>query len=212
MRIEDHANLTLTEVDAQNVRPFPISYLQLDSGQRYSFLLRTKTAEELEELGQTVFWANIESRWRNTRVQGAWLLQYDYELESSPNTQSLNLEAPESESAIRSFSVSSSASATSTSSPLGPTNATVLATAPLPQLNLTLPLPNETESSSEGPNGPFWAVPSLEPLDSSDGPPGDEEVSRRVYVEMRQLSTGNGSDLRIWWSINGYQVCSSTSI
>ncbi|PLW26780.1 hypothetical protein PCASD_23425 [Puccinia coronata f. sp. avenae] len=76
--IEGHNNLSVIEVDGGYVRPASTKHIQLHSGQRYSFLLKTKSREELERLGsQRDFWGRIETRWRPIRDQGAFVLHYE---------------------------------------------------------------------------------------------------------------------------------------
>lgn len=73
-----------------------------------------------------------------------------------------------------------------------------IAFGPIPaELNNTVPLTSEA---------PFW-IPELKPLDASDIPPKDEEVSRRIIVDMQQLSSGSGSGLKIFWHVDRHMVC-----
>jgi Multicopper oxidase len=166
MAIEDHPGFELIEVDSDYIAAHNASHLEVSSGQRYSFLLKTKSAEEIRALNKTTFWANIETRWRATRDKGAWLLKYTLEPGSDVFAND--------------------------------TEAHNVAYEPIPSnLNETVPLPNEK---------PFWVMPELKPLHESDVPPRDEEVSRRIIVDMRQLSTGNGSTQKIFWEIDQHMV------
>lgn len=70
MAIVDHPGFELIEVDSDYVSKHNAPHLEVHSGQRYSFLLKTKNVEELRALKKTVFWANMETRWRPTRDQG----------------------------------------------------------------------------------------------------------------------------------------------
>ncbi|KAA1076409.1 hypothetical protein PGT21_006275 [Puccinia graminis f. sp. tritici] len=76
--IEDHQQLSVIEVDSGYVRPASTKHIQLHSGQRYSFLLKTKTRKELKKLGsKRDFWGRLETRWRPLRDQGAFVLHYE---------------------------------------------------------------------------------------------------------------------------------------
>lgn len=75
--IEDHENLTIIEADAQYTKPWTTDHIQIGSGQRFSILFHTKTAEELQALNKTQFWLRYESRERPTNVSGYALLQYE---------------------------------------------------------------------------------------------------------------------------------------
>ncbi|KNF06200.1 L-ascorbate oxidase [Puccinia striiformis f. sp. tritici PST-78] len=76
--IEDHPALSVIEADGGYVRPASTEHIQLHSGQRYSFLLKTKSREELKKLGsKRDFWGRLETRWRPIRDQGAFVLHYE---------------------------------------------------------------------------------------------------------------------------------------
>lgn len=189
MAIDHHPSLQLIEVDGSYIHPHDISYLELNSGQRYSFLLRTKTVEEIEALNQTVFWANLETRWRSTRDYGGFILRYQL---PTPSSTSSNITIDTSLGAMNTTPNVEVTEKTRDRATLPPE-----AYAPLPQLNKTIPLPNES---------PFWVIPELKPLDENDVPPGDEEVSRKVFVDMQQQNASAGAGLRVWWWVDGYQV------
>lgn len=61
---EDHDDLTIIAADASYTQPAETEIIQMASGQRYDFLLHTKTEEELQALGKTEFWMQIETRYR----------------------------------------------------------------------------------------------------------------------------------------------------
>ncbi|KAG0146407.1 hypothetical protein CROQUDRAFT_671167 [Cronartium quercuum f. sp. fusiforme G11] len=74
---EDHPELEVIAVDGRYIKPASASHIEIHSGQRYSFLLKTKSRAELANLeGKRDFWARIESRWRPYRVRGAFVLRY----------------------------------------------------------------------------------------------------------------------------------------
>ena len=61
--IEGHDNLTVIETDNSYVYPVETWYMQSDTGQRFSFLLKTKSKEELGELDESrQFWIQAETR------------------------------------------------------------------------------------------------------------------------------------------------------
>jgi L-ascorbate oxidase len=89
--IEEHDNLTIIEADGQYTKPWSTDHVQLGSGQRFSVLLRTKSAAESVSASKTNFWVRYESRDRPTNVTGYALLRYDVpgaELPSSLPTKS----------------------------------------------------------------------------------------------------------------------------
>ncbi|EGG03305.1 uncharacterized protein MELLADRAFT_90334 [Melampsora larici-populina 98AG31] len=75
--LEDHHEFEIIEADAAYLKPTRTDHLELHSGQRYSFLLRTKSRAELRALNKTTFWGRIESRWRPIRDKGSFVITYD---------------------------------------------------------------------------------------------------------------------------------------
>lgn len=82
--IEDHENLTIIEADGEYTEPWSTDHIQIGSGQRFSILFQTKTAEELQALNKTQFWLRYESRERPTNVSGYALLQYEVDGQDTP--------------------------------------------------------------------------------------------------------------------------------
>ncbi|PNS18161.1 Iron transport multicopper oxidase [Sphaceloma murrayae] len=76
MAFEDHSELEVIEADGQYTKAAAIDHIQVSPGQRFSYLLRTKTVEELRHTNKTTFWARYESRDRPTSVTGYALLRY----------------------------------------------------------------------------------------------------------------------------------------
>lgn len=74
--IEDHSSLKTIEADGLYTTPVPVDHIQVASGQRFSFLLETKTAEEICSTGQSQFWIRYESRERPKSISGYALLKY----------------------------------------------------------------------------------------------------------------------------------------
>ncbi|KIW30792.1 L-ascorbate oxidase [Cladophialophora immunda] len=75
--IEHHDNLTIIETDNSYVYPLQTPYMQVDTGQRFSFLLQAKSPSELQCLdGQTKFWIQFETREGQSTVSGWAILNY----------------------------------------------------------------------------------------------------------------------------------------
>ncbi|PLB44503.1 L-ascorbate oxidase [Aspergillus steynii IBT 23096] len=74
---EDHDNLTIIAADSHYTQPAETDMIQIGSGQRYDFLLRTKTEEELEKAGKSQFWIQIETRYRQQNNTFYALLSYE---------------------------------------------------------------------------------------------------------------------------------------
>ncbi|KAF4976654.1 hypothetical protein FZEAL_6716 [Fusarium zealandicum] len=82
--IEDHEKLEVIEADGSYTQPVEIDHVQVSSGQRFSYLLSTKPAEDVctEEQGgqesqkKSQFWIRYESRDRPKEITGYALLRY----------------------------------------------------------------------------------------------------------------------------------------
>jgi L-ascorbate oxidase len=75
--IENHTNLTIIEADGTASKPHDTDHIQIASGQRFSIVLNTKTAAELQALNKTSFWIRYENRERPANISGYALLSYD---------------------------------------------------------------------------------------------------------------------------------------
>lgn len=75
--IEGHNNLSIIEADGAYSKPFMVDHVQVGSGQRFSVLLKTKSAAELKKLNQTSFFVRYENRERPGSVSGYAILSYD---------------------------------------------------------------------------------------------------------------------------------------
>jgi L-ascorbate oxidase len=73
---EDHQNLSIISADAGYTRPTETDRIQIGGGQRFDFLLHTKTESELQMLGKSIFWVQLETRYRPTNVTSYALLSY----------------------------------------------------------------------------------------------------------------------------------------
>ena len=75
--IADHDNLTIIETDNSYVVPIETSYMQIDTGQRFSFLLKTKEQSELQELGgYSKFWIEFATREGQNTIYAYGVLNY----------------------------------------------------------------------------------------------------------------------------------------
>ncbi|GAD95403.1 multi-copper oxidase, putative [Paecilomyces variotii No. 5] len=73
---EDHDNLTVISADGRYTQPASTDIIQMGTGQRYDFILSTKTEEELQALGKTEFWVQIETRYRELNNTFYAILSY----------------------------------------------------------------------------------------------------------------------------------------
>ncbi|KAM0231823.1 hypothetical protein ACHAP5_010923 [Fusarium lateritium] len=74
--IENHDNLTVIEADGSYTKPAAIDHVQVSSGQRYSYLMKTKSKEEVCDGEKSQFWVRYESRDRPQVITGYALLKY----------------------------------------------------------------------------------------------------------------------------------------
>ncbi|KAI0402419.1 Cupredoxin [Xylaria palmicola] len=74
---ENHTDLEIIEADGHYTKPYPVEFLQMGTGQRYSTLLKTKTCAELAALGKLDFYMQIESRDRSSVVKNYAILRYN---------------------------------------------------------------------------------------------------------------------------------------
>ncbi|KAI0913103.1 Cupredoxin [Ustulina deusta] len=74
---ENHTNLEVIEADGHYTKPYPVEFLQMGSGQRFSTLLETKTCAELQAFGKLDYYLQIESRDREEVVTNYAILRYD---------------------------------------------------------------------------------------------------------------------------------------
>ncbi|ETS84437.1 hypothetical protein PFICI_02462 [Pestalotiopsis fici W106-1] len=74
--IEDHDRFDVINADGAYTKPAEVDRIQLGSGQRFDVLLRTKTEDEVTRLGKSLFWVQVESRYRPVNVTSYAFLQY----------------------------------------------------------------------------------------------------------------------------------------
>lgn len=91
--LEDHENLTVISIDGAYTKPADTNLIELAGGQRYDFLLETKSREYLQSVGKSEFWIQVETRYRAINTTFYAILSYDTDLDlntsvpSSPPTQ-----------------------------------------------------------------------------------------------------------------------------
>ncbi|KAH9817027.1 Cupredoxin [Melampsora americana] len=186
---EGHPELDVIGVDGGYVKPAQTNHIEIHSGQRYSFLLKTKSETELKALnGQRDFWGRIESRWRPTRVHGAFVLRY------AQNTLDSNVDLRYTENGLdlelnTSFSDLDPQPLVSINSLQSRVSRAV--TPDLPAFQKLVPLPDE---------GVPWLLDAFEPLDPKERAPLASEVNRRIIISGQQLKSPTGT---IKWFVNG---------
>ncbi|POR34815.1 L-ascorbate oxidase [Tolypocladium paradoxum] len=74
--IESHPNLEVIEADGSYTKPVVVDHIQVASGQRFSYLLRTRSVDDIRSAQKSQFWIRYESRDRPEVVGGFALLRY----------------------------------------------------------------------------------------------------------------------------------------
>lgn len=82
-QFQHHDNLTVIAADAQYTLPVSTDRIQIGPGQRFDFLFNSKSAKEIHQLNQTIFWVQMELRYRTANVTSYAILKYN--VESLPN-------------------------------------------------------------------------------------------------------------------------------
>ncbi|KAL1853720.1 hypothetical protein Plec18170_005111 [Paecilomyces lecythidis] len=91
---EDHDNLTVIAADSGYTQPVSTDIIQMGSGQRYDFILSTKTEEELQALGKTEFWMQIETRYREMNNTFYAILSYSGKSSASKESTETKFSPP----------------------------------------------------------------------------------------------------------------------
>ncbi|KAJ6008078.1 multi-copper oxidase [Penicillium herquei] len=79
--LEDHDNLTVISIDGAYTKPANTDLIEMAGGQRYDFLLETKSKEELQKLGKRNFWIQVENRYRAVNTTSYAILSYKTDLD-----------------------------------------------------------------------------------------------------------------------------------
>ncbi|KAI0552292.1 Cupredoxin [Xylaria curta] len=74
---ENHTNLQVIEADGHYTKQYPVDFLQMGTGQRFSTLLATKTCAQLQALGKLDYYMQLESRDRSSVVTNYAIIRYD---------------------------------------------------------------------------------------------------------------------------------------
>ena len=74
--IESHSDLQVIEADGTYTKAAAIDHMQVASGQRMSYLLKTMTESQLKKAGKRQFWIRYETRERPASITGYALLRY----------------------------------------------------------------------------------------------------------------------------------------
>ena len=74
--IQDHPALEIIEADGYYTEQYTTDHIQIDSGQRFSVLFKTKTQAELDQLGTSQFWVQFETRESNGLQRAYAILNY----------------------------------------------------------------------------------------------------------------------------------------
>ncbi|KAK5204324.1 hypothetical protein LTR41_010060 [Exophiala xenobiotica] len=218
--IEDYDNLTIIETDSSYVYPVETDHIQVDSGQRFSFLLQTRSTYDLVQLGKTSSWIQFETR-AGDGVVTAWAkLNYNTptseaagpvarreqshtSADSNPQPQPQPEPDPEPEPELQPQSASDESS---------------FPTSPLPSPSPS-PSPSSTQNANTNfiPSSPLIALPT-EPTDISTWleytfrnlprygtAPSSSSVTRRIIISTGQIlnqTTGNTlfpSNSEVWF-------------
>lgn len=74
--IENHKNLTIIEADGSYTQPYRVQHIQVGSGQRFDVLIHTKTQAQLNKLGKSQFYIQLEQRARPINTTNYAILSY----------------------------------------------------------------------------------------------------------------------------------------
>lgn len=77
LAIENHPTLDIIEADGYYTQKYTTDHIQIDSGQRFSVLLKTKTQAELDKLGTKQFWVQFETRESGSMQRAYAILNYE---------------------------------------------------------------------------------------------------------------------------------------
>ncbi|KAK2596609.1 hypothetical protein QQS21_006285 [Conoideocrella luteorostrata] len=77
MGFEGHENLQVMAADGRYSELVSTDRIEVNSGQRFDFLLKTKSKEEIRRLGKKRFWVQLETRLQPLVTTSYAVLQYD---------------------------------------------------------------------------------------------------------------------------------------
>lgn len=186
--VEDYDNLTIIETDSSYVYPVEADHIQVDSGQRFSFILHTKSTSDLQ--GKTSSWIQFETR-AGEGVVTAWA-KLNYNTPNSEAGPVLRRDQPHT--SPNSNPQSQPQPQPQPQSP-SPSSLALLSPSPSPS-----PIPLSTQTANSNPNfvpsSPLIALPTsisswLEytflTLSRYGTAPPSSAVTRRVIISTGQI-------------------------
>lgn len=78
--LEDHEDLSIISIDGAYTKPAKTNLIEMAGGQRYDFLLKTKSKKWLKSQGKSSFWIQIETRYRPINTTFYAILDYETDL------------------------------------------------------------------------------------------------------------------------------------
>ncbi|KAJ4265244.1 hypothetical protein NW764_015655 [Fusarium oxysporum] len=74
--VENHTQFDIIAADGHYTQPYTVDLIQIGTGQRYDAVLRTKSCQELRELGKLDYYIQVENRDRIEMVSSYGILRY----------------------------------------------------------------------------------------------------------------------------------------
>lgn len=75
--IDQHPQLDIIEADGYYTEKYTTDHIQIDSGQRFSVLLTTKSQDEIDSMGVNQFWVQFETREASSVQRAYAVLNYE---------------------------------------------------------------------------------------------------------------------------------------
>lgn len=198
LAIDQHKQLDIIEADGYYTEQYTTDHIQIDSGQRFSILLKTKSQQEIDSLGVNQFWVQLETRESSSLQRAYAVLNYETTTTTSKRSPYLAardggrgghfswnpVQVPTSVSAVP-------APTQSAVNQQNPSNAT-LKYGNIPYIPIQPPLQvpysqNWIEYSLNNLPQPGY----LQPIDAS-------EVTRRITIGWTQLASSNHSGRTVY--------------
>ena len=83
--LENHTDLQIIEADGRYTKKHSTAFLQINSGQRFSALMNSKTCDELKQSAKLDYYIQIESRERPGNTTNYAILRYSNACNIAPN-------------------------------------------------------------------------------------------------------------------------------
>ena len=84
--LEDHTDLQIIEADGRYTTQHSTAFIQINSGQRFSALIKSKTCNELKQSAKLDYYIQIESRERPSNTTNYAILRYSNACNIPPNS------------------------------------------------------------------------------------------------------------------------------